>query len=72
MKQPSGSQNVASPCIAVCVLDAGCVCTGCGRHIDEIANWAGLSDSERREVNVRAQARRNAPPLPQPSVARSR
>jgi uncharacterized protein len=48
----------ASPCINVCVLDAGQRCTGCGRTIDEIAGWARMSASERWAVIERLEAAR--------------
>lgn len=52
---------IDSPCINVCRLDAQRVCTGCGRTIDEIAGWRGMSDAERRVVVARAaERRRNA------------
>lgn len=41
---------VESPCVNVCRLDAQRMCTGCGRTIDEIARWRGMSEAERREV----------------------
>lgn len=42
---------IASPCINVCVMDAESrLCTGCGRTIDEIAQWSAMSASRRREV----------------------
>jgi len=46
----------ASPCINVCVLDAGRRCTGCGRTIDEIAGWGRMSPSERWAVIARLEA----------------
>ena len=51
---------VASPCIKVCVLDARNVCVGCGRTIDEITQWARLTEEQRRLVVDRAQQRREA------------
>ena len=40
-----------SPCIKVCVIDkASGFCTGCGRTLDEIARWGGMSESERARV----------------------
>ena len=51
---------VASPCIKVCVLDARQVCVGCGRTIDEIAQWSRLTEEQRRLVVDRAQQRREA------------
>jgi len=40
-----------SPCIKVCVIDkAGGLCSGCGRTLDEIARWGGMSESERARI----------------------
>lgn len=40
-----------SPCVNVCVLDAARgVCRGCGRTMDEIARWSGMTDGERDEI----------------------
>ncbi|MBL8699020.1 MAG: DUF1289 domain-containing protein [Alphaproteobacteria bacterium] len=51
-----------SPCIAVCRLDpATGLCIGCGRSIDEIANWPDLGEAERRAILERL---RRAPPKP--------
>jgi len=53
----------ASPCIGVCQLDGRTqTCTGCGRTIDEIASWSGLSDEERRAIVARLKASRIAAP----------
>jgi uncharacterized protein len=42
---------IESPCIKLCVLDpVSGLCTGCGRTLDEIAQWASLTQSERRRV----------------------
>ncbi len=43
----------ASPCIKVCRIDAQSRCYGCGRTLDEIARWSGMSLDERRAVNAR-------------------
>lgn len=43
--------SVESPCRKLCALDpATRVCTGCGRSLDEIARWGGMSDDEKRAV----------------------
>ena len=35
----------------ICLLDAKTgLCVGCGRSLDEIAGWASMRDSERREI----------------------
>ena len=40
-----------SPCIKVCVIDpASRLCTGCGRTLDEIARWGGMSEAERARI----------------------
>jgi len=54
---------VPSPCTNVCVLDAGSqLCTGCLRHIDEIAAWGSMDDGARRTVLARIELRRRARP----------
>jgi predicted Fe-S protein YdhL (DUF1289 family) len=58
--QPDPLPRVASPCIKVCVLDARSVCVGCGRTIDEITQWARLSDAQQLLVVERARQRREA------------
>ncbi len=42
-----------SPCINVCVLDAGRTCSGCGRTLDEIAGWGRMSAAEQWQVIAR-------------------
>ena len=40
-----------SPCVKFCVLDpASGLCGGCGRTLDEIAQWSELSEEERRKI----------------------
>lgn len=52
--------EVASPCVNVCRMDdAGALCVGCFRTIDEIAGWSRGSDDERRAI-LAAVARRRA------------
>ena len=42
---------IQTPCIKVCVIDpAFRICTGCGRTLAEIAGWAAMSPSERRDI----------------------
>jgi uncharacterized protein len=52
--------RVDSPCIKVCTLDAQNVCVGCGRTIDEIAGWAGMSVEQQLAVCERAAQRRES------------
>lgn len=43
-----------SPCIAVCRLDpATGRCVGCGRTIDEIAEWPNLTEAQRAAIVAR-------------------
>ncbi|HZP09713.1 DUF1289 domain-containing protein [Methyloceanibacter sp.] len=40
-----------TPCVNVCLLDSESgLCAGCGRTLEEIANWSAMSDAERRAV----------------------
>jgi len=42
---------VASPCTGVCHIDrATGWCAGCGRSIQEIANWGGMPEAEKMKV----------------------
>jgi predicted Fe-S protein YdhL (DUF1289 family) len=42
---------VPSPCVSICRMnpESGW-CEGCGRTIDEIAQWSTMSDDDRRAV----------------------
>ncbi|MFO0995805.1 MAG: DUF1289 domain-containing protein [Alphaproteobacteria bacterium] len=49
---------VPSPCIGICRLIPGTeVCAGCYRTVEEIRDWLGMSDDERRQVNAGLAAR---------------
>ncbi|MFA5495496.1 MAG: DUF1289 domain-containing protein [Porticoccaceae bacterium] len=54
----STTNPVASPCVAVCVLDDRDTCTGCLRTRDEITRWRAMDDGERRAVLREVAARR--------------
>lgn len=42
---------IETPCVKICTLDAQRqLCLGCGRTVDEIARWGGLSPADRRRV----------------------
>ena len=42
---------IESPCVNICMLDAQRkLCVGCGRTVDEIARWAGMTPDDRRRV----------------------
>ncbi|MBD3844330.1 DUF1289 domain-containing protein [Bosea sp. SSUT16] len=43
--------GASTPCIKVCVIDpASGLCEGCGRRLDEIAQWSSLSEAERLAI----------------------
>lgn len=44
---------VASPCVGVCRMKRDGCCEGCGRTLDEIAEWSLASDDRRREIRAR-------------------
>ena len=42
---------IESPCIKICKVDRETrTCTGCGRTIDEIANWTKYTDEQRKKI----------------------
>jgi hypothetical protein len=60
---------IASPCINVCAMDAASgLCTGCGRTLDEIARWGGMSDRERREIMLALPQRRKTAQVAQADI----
>jgi hypothetical protein len=57
----AASDDVPSPCISTCALDAaGAFCVGCFRTLDEIAAWSVLDADARRAVLAMLPARRAA------------
>ena len=45
------SQQVPSPCISVCRMDADqALCLGCFRTIDEIMAWSRASEQDKRSI----------------------
>ena len=59
MKRPlepvSATRN---PCVRNCCLDDQDVCLGCGRTLEEITGWSRLSEEEREQTLIKAEARR--------------
>jgi predicted Fe-S protein YdhL (DUF1289 family) len=50
--------KMETPCVKMCVLDSAYeLCAGCGRSLDEIADWANLGDAERSRVMAELPAR---------------
>lgn len=51
MVHPSSLSRISTPCINVCVIDAGRgLCAGCGRTLDEIGRWLSFSEAERQSI----------------------
>ena len=46
-----------SPCVSVCVLNDEDICVGCYRTGNEIAQWGGCDNDQRREVLARCHER---------------
>ena len=42
--------QIKSPCNSICTLDKNNVCKGCGRTLDEIANWSQLTESQAKAI----------------------
>ncbi|WP_421865839.1 DUF1289 domain-containing protein [Motiliproteus sp.] len=49
---------IPSPCIAACELNAKQICTGCYRHVDEVAGWKQMDNHQRRQVLAAIQQRK--------------
>ena len=48
---------IKSPCIAVCKIDyESGYCIGCNRTIEEITNWSGMSDSNKKKILKRVKS----------------
>ena len=46
----SDDKEVSTPCIGVCQYDNEDICRGCFRTLDEISNWALMTEEERKEI----------------------
>jgi len=57
VSDPVESSGVASPCTSVCQLNSDRVCVGCGRTLDEIAEWSEAGEGRRREIRATASQR---------------
>ena len=51
------SDEVASPCVNVCVLGLNKICFGCHRSLEEITAWSDASNEERQKIVIRARQR---------------
>jgi len=46
----SDDNKFSTPCIGVCQYDNEDICRGCFRTLDEISNWALMTEEERKEI----------------------
>jgi len=46
----SEDSEFLTPCIGVCQYDNEDICRGCFRTLDEISNWALMTEEERKEI----------------------
>jgi predicted Fe-S protein YdhL (DUF1289 family) len=52
---------IESPCVKICAIDpASELCMGCGRTLDEITRWYGMSNDERSLIMAELPARIDA------------
>lgn len=53
--------TIESPCIKICVIEPESgLCAGCGRTLEEIAGWTGLSEDQRRRIMAELAGRPHA------------
>ena len=49
---------IQTPCTRVCTIEpASGLCVGCGRTLDEIAQWSAVTDRERARIMAELAAR---------------
>lgn len=48
---------IVSPCVGVCVIDDRDQCEGCGRTLDEIADWVAMGPARRDTIMAMLPAR---------------
>jgi hypothetical protein len=52
-----------SPCVKICLYDAERgLCAGCGRTLEEIAEWTGYSEDRQRAIIAELPGRLEPPP----------
>ena len=49
-----------SPCIDICQMDPESgLCVGCGRTIEEIANWSSYTNEKKKDILKQLKSRNN-------------
>jgi predicted Fe-S protein YdhL (DUF1289 family) len=57
--------GASTPCIKICVIDpVSKLCEGCGRTLQEIAQWGRISEAERLAIMARLADRVREGPRP--------
>lgn len=57
--------KIGSPCVGVCVIDARVgSCYGCFRTPAEITVWPSATDTEKRDILIKLDARRDDAGMP--------
>jgi predicted Fe-S protein YdhL (DUF1289 family) len=55
--------EISTPCIRICVLDPETgFCEGCGRTLEEVERWLGMSETERQRIMAELPGRRGGAP----------
>ncbi|MCA6481022.1 MAG: DUF1289 domain-containing protein, partial [Chitinophagaceae bacterium] len=54
----SSSKEWPSPCVGVCTLIKGWLCSGCYRNIAEIKSWSVMENDEKRACLAQLDERR--------------
>jgi predicted Fe-S protein YdhL (DUF1289 family) len=56
---PAGqtTTSIVTPCVGICTLNEQQECIGCGRRLEEIAQWLSYSNAERETIMHRLKAR---------------
>lgn len=50
-------EEIQSPCVSICALDADDMCVGCYRTGDEITRWWGMDNTEKQKILDKASER---------------
>jgi uncharacterized protein len=59
MAAEDAGPSPVSPCLGICLMDPRTrMCRGCLRTVEEIAAWYNASNSEKRAILARLEARR--------------
>ena len=49
-----------SPCVDICQMDSESgFCVGCGRTIEEIANWSSYTNEKKKDILKQLKSRNN-------------